>query len=58
MRCILSDLFNFCSRFAERHHIVLEVFYSMKDNIINFKDILQKFSESRELTENVAKIVG
>jgi hypothetical protein len=58
MRRFLSDFLIFCSRFAERHHLELEAFYTMKDNIINFDDFLQKLNESRELTENVAKMVS
>jgi hypothetical protein len=36
MRCFSSEFLNFCFRFAERHHIELEVFYLMKNNTINF----------------------
>ena len=58
MHCFLFKILTFFSRFVERHENELEVFYSMKDNIINFDHFFQKLKDNRELTENIAKIVS
>jgi hypothetical protein len=58
MHYLLSEFLNFCSRFGDRHHVDLGVFFTMNDNIIGFNDLIQKLNDTRELTENIAKIVS